>query len=292
MANTLSTFTNFGALPKELRLLVWEQAVNSIEPKSVVIEPLHKVTREGTIFVDTFRGYKARPSDVSPVMLHTSSEARAVALKSYRRMFEDTAPPSFPIYFNPDRDSLHLRDCDPKWKGKIPYWPKAREELALIKNLVVYDSRDFPLKLPASYPFGLSAFESLESLSIPSGRGDPATAMKTLVARKEKTSPKAAKILRSLFSYIPLPEAEDLAAVEQYENRVTAAMANFWTTKMHPIQIEGGKPVTPPPRLIFLTWEQVEAFNEQTPSLERTRNHYPLVMQNLRSFISYLRMKA
>jgi hypothetical protein len=189
MANTLSTFTNFGALPKEPRLLVWEQAVNSIEPKSVVIEPLHKVTREGTIFIDTFRGYKAHPSDVSPVMLHTSSESRAVALKSYRRMFEDTAPPRFPIYFNPDRDSLHLRDCDPEWKGKISYWPKAREELALIMNLVIYDSRDFPLKLPASYPFGLAAFESLESLSIPSGRGDPATAMKTLVARKEKNIP-------------------------------------------------------------------------------------------------------
>jgi hypothetical protein len=41
MADTLSTFTNFGILPKELRLLAWEQAVNSIEPKSVVIEPLY-----------------------------------------------------------------------------------------------------------------------------------------------------------------------------------------------------------------------------------------------------------
>jgi hypothetical protein len=271
--------------------LAWEQAVNSIEPKSVVIEPLYTLTRERKIIVDTFRGYKARPSDVSPVMLQTSSEARAAALKSYRRMFEDTAPPSFPIYFNPVGDSLHLRDCDPKWEGKIPDWPKAREELALIKNLVIYDSsRCSPLKLPSSYPFCLTAFESLESLSIPSGRGDPATAAKSQVARREKTSPKAAKILRSF----PFPEAEDSAAVEQYENQVTAAMANFWTTKIHPIQIEGGKPVTPPPspRLIFLTWEQFEAFNEQTPSLDRTRNTYPLVMQNLRSFIASRRGRA
>jgi hypothetical protein len=288
MADTLSTFTNFGVLPKELRLLAWEQAVNSIEPKSVVIEPLYILNHEGAVIVDTFRGYKARPSDVSPVMLQTSSEARAVVLKSYRRMFEDTAPPSFPIYFNPDRDSLHLRDCDPKWEGKIPDWPKAPEELALIKNLVIYDSRDSPLKLPASYPFGLAAFESLGSLSIPSGRGDPATAMKSLVARRENESPKAAEILRSF----PLPEAEDPASVEQYENQVTAAMASFWTTKMHPIQIGRGKPVTPPPRLIFLTWEQVEAFNEKTPSLDRTRNTYSLVMQNLRSFIASRRARA
>jgi hypothetical protein len=41
------------------------------------------------------------------------------------------------------------------------------------------------------------------------------------------------------------------------------SMAELWTTKVNPRQIEKGKPVTEPPKVSFLTWGQIYVWHNK-----------------------------
>jgi 2EXR family len=114
-------FTNFGNLPKEIRLLIWEAAVDNIDPRFVLFhanvhgdEPDHPRPRRDC-------GYLA--SWMTPSILHVNSEARTVALKAYP-LFANMGVPSRILNFNVNCDSVILGD---------PSIERASDDLALVK---------------------------------------------------------------------------------------------------------------------------------------------------------------
>jgi hypothetical protein len=100
------------------------------------------------------------------LLLHYSEstkEAREVALKKYRPIFENVEHLSSPRYFDQSRDNLYLRASFRRYGDKVLHMPKVLEDFAFIKNLVALDPFRF---VYACYPYYLIAFESLEVLSI------------------------------------------------------------------------------------------------------------------------------
>ena len=116
--NAIANFSKFESLAKELRLQIWEEAVESLEPAFIVI----RCYPPGTPFVDESssdlqltkkKTYGTRASAPVPAVLQANQEARELVLKRYRLMFANAVSPGPPQYFNPDKDRLHLCNVGP-----------------------------------------------------------------------------------------------------------------------------------------------------------------------------------
>jgi len=107
----LDHFTLFPKLPAELQLKVWGYASQSIAPRSLIVQSanIH------LWFTETHRSsiierYQARCLQPIPALIHTCHDSREVALKIYRPSFADRL--NRPVYFNPSKDTLIMRDED------------------------------------------------------------------------------------------------------------------------------------------------------------------------------------
>ena len=239
-----SYFSKFESLPKELRLQIWEDAVDSIEPGFVVIRAYPK----GQPFVDesspdvqftTEITYVISASAPVPALLQVNAEARQVALKKYRPMFADFNSTGLPLYFNPDKDRLHLIDIGPSnnypdthWTNKLASSPALQQDLALVKHLLAYE-HGHGYNSNYNFPYRLMPFESLETIIVCKG--------------KEEKTPR----LAILFEAAMVPTFEDT-----------------WITEMNPEQVRKGKRATPPPTVFFLSWPEIKALGtlEEAPS--------------------------
>jgi hypothetical protein len=235
----ISDVPKFESLPKELRLQIWEDIAESIEPEFVVIKAVDILKTNS--YARYYDGYVYRiygSASIGSELLQVNQEAREVVLKKSRLMFADADSQRRPLYFNPDKDSLHLDNVglgqwalDDKWENIIESSPALQAELALVKHLVQYSVSIFVDSINrTSHPVvRLMPYESLETLSIPVSSICPTESL-----------------------YTPLVP---------YEAQMIAAVEDFWTTKMNPEQVRKGKSPTQPPKITFITFPEVRAFS-------------------------------
>jgi len=120
-----TTFPQFGQLPVEIRLQIWEAAMPG--PRAVMLRSPHPGKFRSKLFGGKKQDGAAqkawRSSTRVPVLLHVNSEARAVALKWYRlSLATDAGADADPrIYIDFDRDYVSLSRaemdaaCDALW---------------------------------------------------------------------------------------------------------------------------------------------------------------------------------
>jgi hypothetical protein len=92
-------FTLFPKFPKELRVMVWKQAIPG--PRIVEITRSFR-HRPGS----TNREFQLKARTTIPAMLHVNSEAREIAQKIYKPLFKKVL--GHAIYFNPDIDFFYI----------------------------------------------------------------------------------------------------------------------------------------------------------------------------------------
>ncbi|PMD18417.1 hypothetical protein NA56DRAFT_691138 [Hyaloscypha hepaticicola] len=167
-------------------------------------------------------------AEVAPVqdLFQVNQEAREVALRKYRLKFTDVNTPSKPLYFNPDKDSLHLsnlglRFSDAVWEEITASSPRL-QDLALVKYLITYTKS---WAFDNGFSYRPIAYESLET-SIPGNM------------------------------------REHGVAAAQYDEFVRAAIVEFWATEMNPRKSERASPPHIPQNT-FLTWAQVDDFGRR-----------------------------
>ncbi|KAI9054844.1 hypothetical protein LZ554_001988 [Drepanopeziza brunnea f. sp. 'monogermtubi'] len=153
--SSLTTFTLFPLLPKELQLTIWEFFISQ-NPQTVVIAQTRASTgvnynlppyislgiRGPNLWYtdDDWGKFVAKCSGKVPVALHINVLARELALTHFHivrfHAFND-----HPRYFNFSGDVLVIR-CQPKWGIHRKPSPKVMELLARVQNLVILGLRD------------------------------------------------------------------------------------------------------------------------------------------------------
>jgi hypothetical protein len=105
-------FRRFRKLPKELRLKIWEDCAESIEPQVIRVvddTELTYVQQPGTknATFDIEEDYKFKVICKRPALMHANHESRQVASKYYTKAFKSYF--GHPIYINLKEDILHLQ---------------------------------------------------------------------------------------------------------------------------------------------------------------------------------------
>lgn len=169
----LETFPQFSKLPPELRLRIWELAVESEDDRIVVIQtipflfPLHSS-------IPQYSDGVKQPH--TPALLSVCYDAREAALKRYKIAFSSELKTAMPIWFDFGTDMLEFEDDE-----AVSRFSDAAVELGemsdgqLVKNIAI--------RLPRSL-WGLdmieacTAFPNLEKILFqePDKRASPALA--------------------------------------------------------------------------------------------------------------------
>jgi hypothetical protein len=228
MGNTLSQISNaaFKHLPKELRLLIWEKILNDYEPAFVVLEPEFG-DADNELFLNPF--YPERGDYM------TRASRGVPELMTTSDEARGVALKRYRLMFgaidNPSSPKYFDIDKDGlHLRGCGPRWEDAvaywPEVLEELALIKHLVAYNPPAPFTHHYVYKLIAYKSLETLSIP---------------------------------------AAEVNLVSGYEALLRRAMAHFWTTQMNPRQIASGRPVTAPPRIIFLTQSEVQAFYNRVP---------------------------
>jgi 2EXR family len=101
----LTTFTCFGRLPAELRVLIWELARHGPRVVRLAWSKDPPKAPSWSRFPELYRAnYSSAPI---PAMLHACSESRQVALKWYQLLFGVRAAPAR-VYFDPETDYIRV----------------------------------------------------------------------------------------------------------------------------------------------------------------------------------------
>jgi hypothetical protein len=91
-------FHRFEKLPAELQFIIWGHATQNLEPRIV------KVGLKCETAYNTNATYVAKYP--IPALLHTCSDSRVIALKTYKPYFAKIL--QGPIYFHPEKDTLFV----------------------------------------------------------------------------------------------------------------------------------------------------------------------------------------
>jgi hypothetical protein len=90
-------FHHFAKLPAELQFIIWGYAAQNSEPRTV---------RVGLKLESAYKNATYAARYPIPALLHTCSDSRIFALKTYKPYF--TGILQAPIYFNPEKDTLFV----------------------------------------------------------------------------------------------------------------------------------------------------------------------------------------
>jgi hypothetical protein len=105
----LDTFTCFGKLPVEVRVIIWRFCF----PRR---REVYVKSGFDSLRIDTFRYSSHHPP---PLVFRVNSESRALSLKHYCVLLQDIHRPDRRVYFHPSLDTVVFLDLDPLRDGSM-----------------------------------------------------------------------------------------------------------------------------------------------------------------------------
>jgi len=117
-----ATFSKFGALPKEIRDIIWSEALQSLPPQAVVISidwiEIKKV-KDARPSGDTSPIFRVKATYKIPQILHACSESRVVGLQRYRLAFKEQLNGKT-VFFDYEQDALFFT-CPVSDTGQLAF---------------------------------------------------------------------------------------------------------------------------------------------------------------------------